>query len=442
MASLTTLLDPRWDAALEELAELQRTRAREFAAEARVLARLEAQTSRAGWQAEAPYDSLLLEVAGTCLVGQQAASSRLDAATHLVRKLPVLLDELDAGRVLVPQARVLIEETGPCSAQVCAEVESRIRVDAQTLSPGHLRRRVRALILAIDAEEAARRAEKAKDERGVTFRPIEDSQALLIAKGPAVELRQLDLRLDAEARALKATGDERPIEHIRFDLLCRHQAAGVKAKPLQALIQVPVATALGISDEPGQLDGYGPLPAALVRELLTDAELRKVCVDSQTGRVVAVERQTTEPTGCPHQLRRALVAMVEGATAIDRTPESKHDPSAALAREVRLRDPGCDGIGCSMPASRCELDHQEPWPIGPTSFDNLTPRSQRCHHAKHGGWTVVTDADGTSHWTSPGGRTYTVGTRDRPPPVIAPRPRLPTPDELRRHDADVLGRSA
>jgi hypothetical protein len=107
--SMTTLLDPAWDETLDELTEVQRARAREFAHEAKLLARLEAKTVRGDWQAEAPYDSLLLEVAGSCLIGQRAA--RIDDAGHLVRQLPVLLEELETGRVLLPQARVLIEET-------------------------------------------------------------------------------------------------------------------------------------------------------------------------------------------------------------------------------------------------------------------------------------------------------------------------------------------
>ena len=428
--SFTTLLDPGWDEALDELVEIQRGRAREFAAEARVLARLEAKTTRGGWQVESPYESLILEVAGSCLIGQRAASERIDAAVHLVRHLPVLLGELDAGRVLLAQARVVIEETQQLTPMVCAEVESRIRTDAQTMAPGALRRRLRTLILALDADEAARRAAAAKADRGLTFRPIEDSQTLLIAKGPAVQLRALELQLDADAKALRAGGDPRTMDQLRFDLLCQHTSS-TGAKPLQALVHVPVGTALGLADEPGMLDGYGPLPAAIVRELLTDAELRKVCVDQTTGRVVAAERRILTPAGYPEGLRRALLTMVQIASTVDLTPEPQHDPSSALARAVRLRDPGCDGIGCSVPASQCELDHSVRYPDGPTSLDNLRPRSQRCHHAKHSGWTVTTDPDGTSHWTSPSGRTYTVPTRDRPPPAFGM--------QLRSH-ADVHGR--
>ena len=323
--SLTLLLDPGWDEGLDELAAIQHGRAREFTAEARVLARFEATTTREDWQAEAPYDSLLLDVAGSCLIGQRSAGDRLDAAVHLVRQLPVLLVELDAGRVLLPQARVLIEETRHCSAAVCAEVESRIRSAAQTMAPGPLRQRVRALILAVDAEEAARRAAKASTDRGDSFRPIEDNQALLIAKGPALQPRALELALTARS----------------------------------------------------------------------------------------------------------------APTRVDLTPEPQHDPSAALAREVRLRDRGCDGPGCSQPAARCELDHHQRYPDGPTSLANLRPRSQRCHHAKHAGWTAISDPDGTSHWTSPAGRIYTVPTRDRPPPDIR-GPRLPSATELAARAAGLL----
>ncbi|MCW2571230.1 MAG: endonuclease, partial [Frankiales bacterium] len=310
--------------------------------------------------------------------------------------------------------------------------------EAATLLPGVLRRRVRALILAVDAQEAARRAAKAAADRKVWSRPIEDSQALLIAKGPAVQIHALELRLTAEARALKKDGDPRPLDHIRFDLLCAHQTSGLTVTPLQALLHVPVATALGVSDEPGVLDGYGPLPAPLVRELLTDAELRKVCVDARTGRVVAAEHRTVPPTGSPDALRRALLTMVDTATTIDPTPEPRHDPSTTLARDVRLRDPQCDGPGCAMPAGQCELDHHIPYPDGPTSFTNLRPRSQRCHHAKHHGWTVTIDPDGTSHWTSPHRRTYTIPTRDRPPPTIPAGTRLPSPAHLTTHDHNLL----
>ena len=440
--SLTAFLDPAYAADLDALEELQRSKARDFAAECRTYASLYARTSGFGWQGSDPTDSMLIEAAGTCLIGQGTAGGRLAEALSLVRDLPGLLAELEGGRVFVPQAKVLLDETRNLSTDMCALVEERVLQLARELAPGPLRKKVKAIVLEVDAEEAARRAAAAKADRDVTFRPIEDDQALLITKGPADELRRLDLWLAAQARALIADGDPRTVGQIKYDLLVQRNlaTAGVAgAKPITAVIHVPVATSLGISDAPGTLEGYGPLSASTTRELLTEARLVKACVDSITGRVVGVER-TSRPSsgGCAETLRNTLLEMVMTSTTIDHRPEPQHDPSAALVREIALRDQGCDGVGCSVPASRCENDHQVPWPEGPTSFDNLTNRSQRCHHAKHNGWTVITDPDGTSHWTSPSGRTYTVHTRDRPPPSLPAGVTLPTPAELATRDATLL----
>ena len=89
-------------------------------------------------------------------------------------------------------------------------------------------------------------------------------------------------------------------------------------------------------------------------------------------------------------------------TAIRDDAEPAHDPSTALRRLVQIRDLGCDGPGCAVPARRCELDHDTPYgQDGPTAVWNLTSRSPRCHHGKHDGWTVTHHPDGSSTWTSP-----------------------------------------
>lgn len=439
--SLTSLLDPVWDETLDELEVLQRRRAKDFAAEARLLARLSARTTKGGWQTEAPYDSLVLDVAGTCVVGQHAAAGRLADAEHLVARLPHTLDALDRGFVLVAQARVLVDETRALSSAVCAEVESRVIADAELLAPGALRRRVRRVVLAVDAEEAARRAAAARKDRRVWSRPGPDGTRLLSAEGPAEQVHRLELRLDALARGLIADGDPRTIDQVRFDLLCESGGPDPTGsrRPVQVQVQVPVATALGLSDVPGTLVGYGPLAAAQVRELLADAELRKVCVDATTGRVLGAETAVLASAGGDVALlRRRLVEMVATPTVVDDRPEPEHDPSAGLARRVRFRDHSCDGPGCSVPADRCELDHDLPWPAGPTSFANLKARSQRCHHAKHGGWLVSRQPGGNSLWTSPGGRSYYVLAQDEPPPQIRAGQELEPPELVADRDRRLL----
>ncbi|MFN2536707.1 MAG: HNH endonuclease signature motif containing protein, partial [Mycobacteriales bacterium] len=107
------------------------------------------------------------------------------------------------------------------------------------------------------------------------------------------------------------------------------------------------------------------------------------------------------------------------------TAEPQHDPSRTLTELVKLRDQKCAGPGCSMPASRCDLDHHTPWPQGPTAEWNLKDNSRRCHQAKHHGWTQQLHPDGSSTWTSPTGSTYDTPSFWQPPPPIPNHPQLP-----------------
>src|SRR4051812_12591725 len=127
--SLTAFLDPAYAGDLDALEELQRSKARDFAAECRTLVSLHKRTSGYGWGGSAPTDSMVMEVAGTCLIGQASAGSRLAEALGLVQDLPGVLAELEAGRVFVPQAKVLLDETVNLTPEVCAEVESRVLAD-------------------------------------------------------------------------------------------------------------------------------------------------------------------------------------------------------------------------------------------------------------------------------------------------------------------------
>jgi hypothetical protein len=71
-----------------------------------------------------------------------------------------------------------------------------------------------------------------------------------------------------------------------------------------------------------------------------------------------------------------------------------------------------------MPASRCDLDHEQEHPHGPTAEWNLDDKSRRCHLAKHHGWTATRHPDGSTDLTSPTGRNYTTRSAWEPPPPL------------------------
>ncbi|MGW5241529.1 HNH endonuclease signature motif containing protein, partial [Monashia sp. NPDC004114] len=74
----------------------------------------------------------------------------------------------------------------------------------------------------------------------------------------------------------------------------------------------------------------------------------------------------------------------------------------------------CRAPGCTVPAHRCDLDHDIPAPHGPTSTDNLSATHRQHHRIRTTGlWTTHRDPDiGTLTWTTATGRTYTTHPKD------------------------------
>ena len=214
---------------------------------------------------------------------------------------------------------------------------------------------------------------------------------------------------------------------------------------MQAKVVVPVETPLGLSNEPGWMDGYGWISAPTCRQLLVDAELRQVCAKAGTGELVDLPDRTLRPPPTPTGLRQSLLGMVLGDLELSdvgwRT-EPQHDPSDRLREFVTVRDRACDGpTGTRMPTSRAQLDHDDPWPAGPTAAWNLAARATPTHQHKHHGWTALRTATSTV-WISPAGQSIEVPRHTNPPPGIDPDPHtppvLPDPDELAHLDQQQL----
>jgi hypothetical protein len=130
------------------------------------------------------------------------------------------------------------------------------------------------------------------------------------------------------------------------------------------------------------VEGVGPIPLSTARALCGgDSQWMRVLTHPETGMVLSVGRDT-------------------------------YRPPAALRRLVRWRADRCMGPGCSMPASRCEIDHQIRWVDGgETSLENNAPFCKGHHLVKDNtDWQVrqIDDSGGAMEWTSPTGRRYIV----------------------------------
>ena len=101
----------------------------------------------------------------------------------------------------------------------------------------------------------------------------------------------------------------------------------------------------------------------------------------------------------------------------------------AQYRALVARDGGCRWLGCTVPASWCEVDHLVAWEHGGrTDMDNLVLFCSAHHTAKHmAGTRIIGDAndfelvrpDGVVMWCPPR------GVASNAPPGAPPRP--PTP---------------
>lgn len=154
----------------------------------------------------------------------------------------------------------------------------------------------------------------------------------------------------------------------------------IPAPKADVLVTVPVFSLLGLTDEPADLDGFGPIPASMARRLVADGagSFYRVLVDPRDGAPLEIGRTSY------------------------RLPES-------MKRWIRMRDARCTFPGCSSHTSDNETDHLTAWQHGgSTGISNLGQLCPKHHRLKHASaWSPTPAAKNLPPgWTSPTGRRY------------------------------------
>ena len=365
-----------------------------------------ADAARHGYQlTEVIERSVRLELAAALSITESAAGMLIGEADALVNRYAPALDAL--GSALITQRHA----TELAAALDAVEPEFRDRLLgpavelAETNPVGTFRRKLRALIETVRAVTLTERHERALRRRRIVLEPAHDGMAWLHSYLPAVEAHAIHGRMTAQAKVLSRHPDEtRTLDQLRADVFCDTlidgvtdtlppdargiRATGVVTVPALALLNADGRADAGVAT----MEGIGPIPMKRARELCGGAgDWMRVLTHPETGIVVSVGRDRYRP---PPELRRL----------------------------VRWRAETCMAPGCSIPASRCEIDHNLAWEDGGhTALSNLTPFCKGHHTVKHHGrWCVeqIEGSGGAVMWTSPAGRQYRVEPERRTPVFV------------------------
>ena len=390
---------------------------------------------------EAPRE----EISAALRLSSGSAQREIDIARALHVDMPALQRALESGDLSRTHARIIIDESaelrrlGIDRARINALTERAIAY-SELHTPAQLARHMRSEIVNVAPMEAEIVHAAARGTRRVICYPEPDGMATILALLPVEAAQRV---MNAINRIMRAQDDERSVRKSarrkvsgdstsstgdstsptsaesqqfmrRTDLLETRRADAfvllvedsahrlmqpsgsdgellsgsattrVRDRENGAEINVTIdlPSLLGLADTPGELRGYGAIPASVARELAMSGKWRRFITDPQNGHLIDIGR-------------------------------SSYTPTAALRELIIARDGSCRFPGCAQPPSKSDLDHAIAWGEGgATDRANLGLLCRRHHRLKtHDGWTLISNEDGSCTWTAPSGHRYHVPAR-------------------------------
>jgi hypothetical protein len=340
------------------------------------------------------------DVATALRLSPTTAQNRIDVARVLIGHLPNTISALSTGEISVAHATVIARETATAiknglSPESVFRVEQTALAHAEFHTPGQVASKVKTTIAKLAPEDFEELVDRARDSRRVTCYPEVDGMATVIAILPAEDAQTVMKSI--EAYILKQDAQDAAdwsllsADMKRADALTAiaSQALASMAhdvqphrRPITISVAIDLPTLMGLAENPGQLAGYGAIPASVARRLAADGNWQRFVSDPTTGNLLDFGREKYTP---PQELVDYL-----------------------LARDRICRFPGCRRTGQSS-----DIDHAQSWETGgETNPANLGLLCRRHHRMKtHGGWSLESNPDGSCLWKSPTGKTFFVPSR-------------------------------
>jgi hypothetical protein len=393
--------------------------------------------------------SFTWELASALRIPESTASSLIADSETLTHQLPATLDALADGQISYRHAQAMVDQAITLPPEARADFEQKVLPAAKSLTAAKFSSRARKLRERTHPESISTRKRTAVERRRMEFQADLDGMAWINLYQPAATAVAFYNAVRAEAMTLQRDDEPRTLAQLSLDVAVDHMLESVQQKlPLGAaprlecgcpapgeqpadvavsampvatkperdqspnsgasarkprrserrdgalrgirptvIVTVPVMTLLGKSDEPAELEGYGPIDPETARELAGEAKsFMRLLVHPETGVPLSLGREKYK---IPKDLRLAL----------------------------ELRDGTCRGYGCNRSAKECDIDHTVDWQFSGTSdYANLSSLCPPHHTLKHQTtWSVKQTGGGFLEWTSPLKRKYVTA-----PEVVLP----------------------
>lgn len=384
---------------------------------------LAAQARDEEWQVR--ERAIALEVSLATRVSTRTAVRRVDSARLLVESLPRALGEAWSGNWGYGHLRVAEKELVDVPAPLREQVLDDVIPHAATDHPRRLTDRLRKSLAKRDAAGMAGRTRERAQQREVALWTLKDGQARLAITGPydvvTEAMRQITTVGHARRAAVRAddadasyslgaarfdtviaavsrlhghvvgtAAAEDPASHSPEQIPSGNRAEASVASPSSAdewdlspagtpgsrprphaAVIIDAATALHVAEEPGYVPGYGWVPAAIAREILSTADSwRRWLLDDSTRSII-------------------------DAGAV------RYRPSEALRDLIAGRDVTCTADTCNRPASQAQIDHAIDFDGTNTTPANLHLVCGPDHLAVTAGHFIIdSDEEGRALWVS------------------------------------------
>lgn len=416
-----------------------------------------------GWQSGVAEQSAQTEIATTLRIPEGTAATLVRHATELLDSHPATMEALAHGVLSWRHAGTIVDETSTLAqtpGMAAADLESfeqRLLKAALRTTASGFKSKARRLREGTHPESLAVRAKEAILKRDIRLEPGQDGMSWLTLHLPAPAAEGIWVHCTRQARKLQGPSENRTLMQLRSDIAaalllgqppledtCQEGGSGyvgglvdgIPENPLreylaqvekvragmnvpdpalpqaQILVTVPALALLGITNEPADLVGHGPIPETIARKLLTNADtFLRVLTDPVTG----------EP--------------------LDANPDRYWIRESEKA-VLRAMAGCCYFPNCTNSVLDTEPDHLTAWEHGGSSTsENLKPACKRHHTLKHftddkdkhgryrvdhdpdragirmRGWKPIPTPDGRVGWSSPSGQYHPPLPREAMPPA-------------------------